>query len=236
MRQQSNILNTILIIIIGILISVLTYLYVFEAYAFNDSFYIKHFKALKVNEIVGISTTDLEKVTSELVAYIDTGTGDLHVTATIKGTIIEYFNAKEQAHLNDIKNLIRDARKIRNNILKITLALGLLALYRMRQTMSRLSQILLSTVISSFITLIILVILYLSDFDMAFRRFHELLFYNDLWLLNPAKDRLLQMMPLEFFMTFTVYCLGTLFLINAVFLFVYLMLQWRHKRKNRMFI
>lgn len=236
MRHQSNRLDTVLIIIVGILISILTYLYVFEAYAFNDSFYIKHFKALKVNEIVGISTTDLEKVTSELVSYIDTGAGDLHVTATIGGKEIEYFNAKEQAHLNDIKNLIRKARKIRNNIIILTAVLGLFALYRMRKTISRISQILFSTVIASFITLVILGILYLSDFDMAFRKFHELLFYNNLWLLNPAKDRLLQMMPLEFFMTFTVYCLGTIFLINAVFLFVYISIQWRHKRKKRMFI
>ncbi|GAU77978.1 TIGR01906 family membrane protein [Fusibacter sp. 3D3] len=235
MRHPSNRLDTALIILIGILISVLTYLYVFEAYAFNDSFYTKHFNALKVNEIVGISTTDLEKVTYELVTYINTGAGDIHVTATLDGKEIEYFNAKEQAHLNDIKNLIRKARKIRNILLGITGTLGVLALYRMRKTWVRFSQILLSTFISSFITLIILGILYQSDFDMAFRKFHELLFYNDLWLLNPAKDRLLQMMPLEFFMIFTVYCLGTLFLINAGFLLIYLVIQWRSKRKKHMF-
>ncbi|MBF4695328.1 TIGR01906 family membrane protein [Fusibacter ferrireducens] len=235
MRHQANVLDTILIITVGILISILTYLYVFEAYAFSDSFYIKHFKALKVDEVVGISTADLEKVTSELIDYINTGAGDLHVTATIDGKTVEYFNAKEQAHLNDIKNLIRDARKIRNNMLIITFVLGLLALFRMYKTINRLSKIFLSTVIASFITLILLGILYVSDFDMAFRKFHELLFYNDLWLLNPAKDRLLQMMPLEFFMTFTVYCLGTLFIINAVFLSIYLGIQWQYRRKSRMF-
>ncbi len=236
MRHQSNVFDNILIIILGILISVLTYLYVFEAYAFNDAFYIKHFKALKVNKIVGISTTDLEKVTSELIDYINTGAGDLHVTATIGRNEIEYFNAKEQAHLNDIKNLIRKARKIRANILGGTLAVLLLCLYRMRKTVSRLSYVLLTTVITSFITIILLGILYVSDFDMAFRKFHELLFYNDLWLLNPAKDRLLQMMPLEFFMTFTLYCLGTIFIINAVFFLLHIIIQWRYKRKKHMFI
>ena len=236
MRHQSNVFDNILTITLGILISVLTYLYVFEAYAFNDAFYIKHFKALKVNEIVGISTTDLEKVTSELIDYINTGKGDLHVTATIEGNEIEYFNAKEQAHLNDIKNLIRKARKVRTNILGITLVVLLLCLYRMRKTISRLSYVLLTTVISSLVTLLILGILYVSDFDMAFRKFHELLFYNDLWLLNPAKDRLLQMMPLEFFMTFTIYCLGTIFIINAIFLLLYLAIQWQYKRKKHMFI
>lgn len=36
-------------------------------------------------------------------------------------------------------------------------------------------------------------------FDAMFRRLHELLFRNDLWLLNPETDILIRMMPLELF-------------------------------------
>ncbi|MGI6738952.1 MAG: TIGR01906 family membrane protein [Christensenellales bacterium] len=37
------------------------------------------------------------------------------------------------------------------------------------------------------------------DFDTAFTKFHELLFDNDLWLLSPEKDLLIQLMPTSFF-------------------------------------
>jgi len=38
------------------------------------------------------------------------------------------------------------------------------------------------------------------DFNRAFTIFHELLFTNDLWLLNPETDIMIQMLPLDFFM------------------------------------
>ena len=37
------------------------------------------------------------------------------------------------------------------------------------------------------------------EFDTAFTKFHELLFDNDLWLLSPEKDLLIQLMPTSFF-------------------------------------
>ena len=39
------------------------------------------------------------------------------------------------------------------------------------------------------------------DFDGVFRRFHGLLFSNDLWLLNPETDLMIRMLPEQFFMS-----------------------------------
>lgn len=38
------------------------------------------------------------------------------------------------------------------------------------------------------------------DFDGWFRWMHEIVFTNDLWLLDPAESMLIRMMPLDFFM------------------------------------
>lgn len=235
MRNPSHPFNLLLIIVTGVLLSSLTYLYVFEAYAFNDAFYIKHFEALGVQDIVGISTSDLEHVTTELVRYIDTGQGDLHVTATIDGQSTAYFNPKEQAHLNDIKILVRGARAIRNKILGLTGFLFVVCIFINLSSLYKISRIFLASAIASIGTLIVLGMMYLMDFDLAFRKFHEMLFYNDLWLLDPAKDRLLQMMPLEFFMTFTLYCLGSVFFIQAIFLLIFLIFRGPSQRPKRMF-
>ena len=39
----------------------------------------------------------------------------------------------------------------------------------------------------------------LADFNGAFTAFHHMLFTNDLWLLDPATDRMIRMFPEPFF-------------------------------------
>ena len=39
------------------------------------------------------------------------------------------------------------------------------------------------------------------DFSAAFNFFHEMLFTNDLWLLNPATDLLIRICPIGMFMS-----------------------------------
>ena len=41
-----------------------------------------------------------------------------------------------------------------------------------------------------------------ADFDSLFVLFHRLAFTNNLWLLNPATDLLIRLMPLSFFITY----------------------------------
>ncbi|HQP00577.1 MAG TPA: DUF1461 domain-containing protein, partial [Caldisericia bacterium] len=52
----------------------------------------------------------------------------------------------------------------------------------------------------SFIPILIFLILYLFvPFDKLFINFHLILFRNDLWLLNPETDRLIVLLPEDFF-------------------------------------
>jgi integral membrane protein (TIGR01906 family) len=52
----------------------------------------------------------------------------------------------------------------------------------------------------SLIPIIILIFLvYFLSFDLSFTYFHKIFFKNDLWLLDPSKDRLIVLMPIEFF-------------------------------------
>ncbi|HOM44130.1 MAG TPA: DUF1461 domain-containing protein, partial [Bacillota bacterium] len=46
---------------------------------------------------------------------------------------------------------------------------------------------------------IVLIILMKIDFYKYFTVFHEIFFTNDLWLLDPAADRLINIFPQDFF-------------------------------------
>ena len=57
------------------------------------------------------------------------------------------------------------------------------------------------------------------DFDSAWTQFHEIVFANDFWLLDPSRDRLIQMYPEQFWESATLACTvliaGQMFLIGG---------------------
>ncbi|HSN67432.1 MAG TPA: DUF1461 domain-containing protein, partial [Fusibacter sp.] len=89
-----------------------------------------------------------------------------------------------------------------------------------------------AAVFASLIALGTLIALYFIDFDWAFRKFHEIFFTNDLWLLDPKTDRLIQMMPLEFFIDFTKQWLSKVFLIFLLFITVGFIVPRLKRRKS----
>ncbi|MGO1372277.1 MAG: lipoprotein intramolecular transacylase Lit, partial [Senegalia sp. (in: firmicutes)] len=57
------------------------------------------------------------------------------------------------------------------------------------------------------------------DFNKYFTIFHEILFTNDLWLLNPKTDILIQMLPLDFFYSISIRIL-TYFILQLIIIFL----------------
>jgi len=56
------------------------------------------------------------------------------------------------------------------------------------------------TSVHSLIMMGVIIVIAINDFTSAFIKFHEMFFSNDLWLLNPMTDRLIQMLPEGFFL------------------------------------
>lgn len=222
LNKLKKIYYVVLSVLTGLLLTIISFIMVFETYALSEAFYIEGFKAYEVKDIVNISEDDLEQVTHEMVTYLNDRSGDLHVMVTIDGVSTEYFNAKEQAHLTDIMNLIRHGREVLQ-LLKYML-LGLLVMH-VSVPMSKRFNFFKYSVFWAIGFLAILGLSYFMDFNSAFIKFHEMLFYNDLWMLDITKDRLLQMMPLEFFMRFTRYWLLTVLGLEVLFMVLYFLLK-----------
>ena len=65
--------------------------------------------------------------------------------------------------------------------------------------------------------LLILIILIKTDFNKYFTIFHQIFFSNDLWLLDPGTDRLVNIFPEEFFAYTAIRILILYFTIQFVF-------------------
>jgi integral membrane protein (TIGR01906 family) len=134
-----------------------------------------------------------------ITAYLTGRAGSMQTTLAIHGEPREAFNEKELTHMRDVRALLALC-------LKVALACGLvavlclaLACVRFSGLRKSLARVYLRVGPAVLILAGILAVWAAIDFDGLFRIFHKLLFTNNLWLLDPRTDLLLQLMPTAFF-------------------------------------
>lgn len=154
--------------------------------AFNQDFYHKEFEKYGIYDTFKNKAV-IDEVSLNLVNYLK-GKENLK-----EG----FFNEKEKQHLSDVKHLLQIVFiKYYISFVIIFLLLLLLIFSKNYKYFS------LSLIFGSGLTIfVVLLFLFISliNFDFFFTLFHKLLFTNNLWLLNPATDKLVVMFPEEFF-------------------------------------
>ena len=154
-------------------------------------------------ESAGISEDDLYNLDVSLASYLR---GSVDEPAAKAPTVVVFgerrspFNERELIHLEDCRKLFDLARTVR--IISVAAGILLIALgwrwLKSRKAL-RLAAGLAPLVLA--IPLGIFAIWAALDFNAAFTFFHELLFTNDLWLLDPATDLLIRICPQSMFMS-----------------------------------
>jgi len=184
-------------------------------------------------EYIGISEDDLNRVTHDLLEYMKGNREDIVMYADINGEEEMVFEEREQLHMVDVLYLMDVGFMIRNICALIAVAAILLLLVFDRKNMLKiLARGYLIGFIVFFVLLIILGTAMVIDFNALFIRFHELLFDNDLWLLDPYEDIMINMFPQEFFNSLGIWIgiYALVFItIPALLAFIYL----RVKRKGQ---
>lgn len=192
------------------------------------AFYAYEFEKLGVLEKIGIETTPKE-VSEMMVNYIKGKSDEFQMTAKVEGEMKELFNEKEQLHMVDVRNLIGLGNVVcLMGAILIILAYVLLIRYKQKNALRKAYQLSIGVYI---MLLVGMVIMSLSDFNKGFNLFHEVLFTNDLWLLNPNKDILLMMMPLQFFIDAFILAL----ILSTTVMMILGGMTWRITQKRNMF-
>ncbi len=175
----------------------------------NDGYFEKEYRKYNVLRHVPMEMNSLLYVTEEMMDYLRGDRKDLNIQVPINGRIQEFFNEKEKRHMNDVKELFLAAERLRTQGLWTAALAGLLLLWR------RQIGILLCTLqwgVGLFLAAVgTIAFLAAASFTKYFTWFHLLLFDNNDWLLNPATDRLINIVPEGFFR-------DTAFLIAGIFL------------------
>lgn len=192
------------------------------AWAVNDpGLYRNGFQRYDTAVRSGITDADLIVIGAELRRYFNTATEPLAVRAPIYGIEQDVFNAREIAHMYDVKRLVRGTYWVAVGSglwIAATLAAGFVL--RRREYVGPAARLALW---GGGLTLAAVVGVGLASvvaFEQLFLLFHQLSFANDLWILNPRTDYLLILFPGPFWFDATMRValtaiLGAVLLISA---------------------
>lgn len=232
MKEVLDKLTTLSSYVIAICLIIILLITSIDINCFNKSFYKSQYESLHTAETLGMTQNDLEKSTNALLDYLQDEREDIKVTITLKGTQTEAFNARESAHMTDVKNLYQFALVLRN-VAFVLLAASLIYMFvRLKKGMWTIISInYMKTAILAAVFFAMLAGWTFVDFDAFWTTFHKIAFRNDLWLLNPATDLMINLFPAEFFSSLVFRIVG-FFAFSFVGFFVLSYLYLRHRLRK----
>lgn len=166
----------------------------------TPGYYEHEYEKYGVAGDVNMTMDDLLTVTHDMMAYLRGDRPDLHVDTVVGGQEREFFNAREIAHMEDVRGLFLGAMKLRTACLAMAVILILL-LFLLKADVKRvLPRTLLAGSGLFLLVMAGLAAIISTDFDKYFIIFHKIFFHNNLWMLDPNTDLLINIVPEPFFM------------------------------------
>ena len=197
MKKLSFLFSTVasLLLIFAILVTSV------QIVAFDYPFYEREYSKLNVTQYTLMEYDELMRVTEYLLDYVQGRHDKLDVRAVLAGKERTVFNERDQAHMVDVQALYLGVSKGRWYSFAIAAALYALAALTAKKGRR------LRTLAKGYITGAVLYLLAFAvigvwavvDFTQFWTTFHELVFSNDLWLLDPRISVLINMYPETFF-------------------------------------
>ncbi len=200
----------------------------------TPGYFEKEYQKYDVLSDVHMEMDDLLNVTDEMMAYLRGWREDLHIPTIVDGQPREFFNDREIAHMEDVRGLFLAALKIRQGCLLLAASIILLLLLLKVKIGQVLPRMLCIGTGLFFLLLAALAFIISTNFSKYFIVFHKIFFNNDLWILDPRTDLLINIVPEPFFMD-TAARIAITYGISVIFVFtVSLLLIWRlHDECNR---
>lgn len=167
---------------------------------FNHEFFASEYERLDTAQSLHMSQADLMSATDALLDYLQDRRDDIKVNIEVYELPREAFNERETLHMIDVKGLYQFALQLRLiAIVLLVAALAYLIIQKKKEAWHLLSIAYAQCALCFLCIVVMLGIWAAVDFTSLWESFHRLFFTNDLWLLNPRTDLMINMFPEEFF-------------------------------------
>lgn len=168
-------------------------------FGFDKKFLFQVYETNQIEQRLAISRDDLYSCTHVLFDQIQGLRDDLSCEVEVQGAIQPFFNQREEDHMMDVQNLYTGATYVlQGSVIGIIAILSLLA-FEPKTFLYRLYAGLKKGYLFLGAGLLLLGLFIVLDFQNFWILFHQVFFRNDLWLLNPATDRLIHLVPQNYF-------------------------------------
>lgn len=174
-------------------------------YAFDAGFFLKAFEADQTAAYMGLDSQGMTQVVDNMTGYLSERVDSMDISVPIHNVETRFYNDRELAHMVDVRNLMTLGKNVRSALLLLSLIL--LTLLRRFAGKAAFWSGMLASSLGALGFAAMLGVLAANDFSSAFYKFHEMFFTNSLWLLDPATDRLIQMLPESLFFSITAHIL-----------------------------
>ncbi|MFN0146120.1 MAG: TIGR01906 family membrane protein [Dehalococcoidia bacterium] len=182
--------------------------------------YERGFREYDAAERTGLALPELDRAAREVIDYFENDSATLRILVTRDGEEISLYNARETAHMKDVKALIRAVFRLNEISLAYVLTyIAAVFLWAGAGSSRRLAVETLGGIGVGVLVVGVVGAFAITGFDAAWSQFHELFFSSGSWTFNPATDRLIQMFPEPFWQEET-YILAALTVAEAVVLAV----------------
>lgn len=179
------------------------------------------FDRFNAEDATGLSRADLDSTAGALRRYFNNDEKTFYHTVTERGLAGPAFNARETRHMEDVKRLFTYVNLAQE--LSVVFVIAYVVSFFIWAREGNVRQLAAQTLLGLGLGALFAGVVggfAAFGFGAAFDRFHELLFTNDLWQLDPRTDHLVQMFPEEFWRDMTILlggmCAVEAFVIAAV--------------------
>lgn len=171
-----------------------------DVMSFDMKFFEKFYTEHQIADTIGITDEELLAATENLLNYTRGKEEELDAKVWLDGESVYMYNQREIDHMVDVKELYLGAMFVRNGLLIFFLLICVIDGIKYRfSSLSKHKESMFQALAGLLIVIGGISLAALIDFNSFWNTFHHIFFRNDLWLLNPNTDRLILMVPLNFF-------------------------------------
>jgi len=168
--------------------------------ALGEGFYLEEFARHRVGQTTGLSNAELTEVARAFITYFQMPAQRMEGAVALPASRGPLLNERELAHMADVQLLIHRVFDLWGAAL-VALVGSAVAIVIARPATGGRALVRAGALGGALAVLAVGAVAAASllDFSQLFLRFHLASFSNDLWMLDPARDRLIQLFPLGFF-------------------------------------
>ena len=185
----------------------------------------------------GIERDELLRASAEIREYFKNDQETLSITVREDGQAVSLFNERETVHMEDVKSRFVAMNKAQE--FSVIYALGYIAVVVLWAREVSLRALAVQVALGAGICVVVIGAIGAvgaMGFEGAWEDFHQIMFSNDFWLLNPSRDHLIQMFPPAFWESI-VFFIGTMIIAEAILLVLVALIYLgasRHKEARRL--